>query len=91
MIPPSLQGIILLVQRNHSLCDFLSLLTNTQQKRQPLGLAFLRLSCKKIFFCARRGFSVQGEVFLFKERFSLLVGELFASVFQGDILARLTK
>jgi len=33
-----------------------------------LGLAFLRLSCKKIFFCSRRGFSVQGEAFLFKER-----------------------
>lgn len=91
MIPPSLQGTILLVQRNHSLCDFLSLLTNTQQKRQPQGLAFLRLSCKKIFFCSRRGFSVQGEVFLFQERFSLLVGELFASVFQGDMLACLMK
>ena len=63
MIPPSLQGTILLVQRNHSLCDFLSLLTNTQQKRQPLRLAFLRLSCKKIFFCARRGFSVSGKIF----------------------------
>ena len=72
MIPPSLQGTILLVQRNHSLCDFLSLLTNTQQKRQPQGLAFLRLSCKKLFFCARRGFSVQGEVFLCKERFFCL-------------------
>ena len=63
MIPPSLQGTILLVQRNHSLCDFLSLLTNTQQKRQPQGLAFLRLSCKKLFFCARRGFSVSGKIF----------------------------
>ena len=63
MIPPSLQGTILLVQRNHSLCDFLSLLTNTQQKRQPQGLAFLRLSCKKIFFCSRRGFSVSGKIF----------------------------
>ena len=46
---------------------------------------------KERLFCSRRGFSVQGEVFLFKERFSLLVGELFASVFQGDILACLTK
>ena len=34
---------------------------------------------------------MQGEVFLFQERFSLLVGELFASVFQGDMLACLTK
>ena len=47
--------------------------------------------CKERFFCARRGFSVSGEVFLFQERFSLLVGELFASVFQGDMLACLTK
>lgn len=89
MIPPSLQGIILLVQRNHSLCDFLSLLTNTQQKRQPLGLAFYVSP-------ARKYFSVQGEAFL-SGGFSVS-GKIFpacrgtfASVFQGDILACLTK